>query len=96
MPEPADRPPPSRRDFEVDALRQRKFATPVDGVGLATHVRLPGIRAGFATTAGVFFAAECSADFGTRGANVHVRDSAIAAGGCEETFGVLHVVREDR
>src|SRR5690606_10939688 len=36
---------------ELDALRQRQGAAPVDGVGLATHVLLPRGGAGLPTTA---------------------------------------------
>ena len=33
------------RSVEGDALRQRQLARVVHGIGLATHVALPGIRA---------------------------------------------------
>src|SRR2546430_5983195 len=32
-------------DFELDSLSQRQLAAPVDRVGLAAHVGLPGVRA---------------------------------------------------
>src|SRR5262245_50109567 len=61
--------PPSA---ELDALRERQIARPVDRVRLAPHVDLPGVRAGFASPAGVLLAAESAADLGSRGADVHV------------------------
>lgn len=50
---------------EFDALGKRLVAAEVDGACLATHVRLPGIAARFATAAGILLAAEGTADFGT-------------------------------
>src|SRR6185312_13245818 len=58
--------------LERDALRQRQFAAPVDGVGLAAHVGLPGIRTRLASAARVLLAAEGSANFGARGTYVHI------------------------
>ena len=71
-------------------------AAPVDGVGLAAHVGLPGIRAGLAAAAGVLLAAEGAADLGARGAEVDVGDAAVAAGGRQERFRVLQPVGEQR
>src|SRR5690349_269441 len=82
-------------DLERDPLRQRQLATPVDGVGLAAHVRLPGVGPRLTTTARVFLAAERATDLGARGANVHVGDATVTAGGRQERFSVLQPVRED-
>src|SRR5689334_10126510 len=38
--------------LELDALRERELVRPVDGVGLAAHVGLPGVAPGFAAAAG--------------------------------------------
>ena len=53
-----------RGHLELDALRQREGLAVVDGVGGAPHIGLPCIRAGFATAAGLLFAAESAADLG--------------------------------
>ena len=85
----------SSTQIELDALRQRQLIGPVDGVGLAPHVLLPGIGAGFAPAAGFFFAAEGAADLGAGGADVHVGDAAVAARGRQEILGILQVGGED-
>lgn len=82
-------------DVEAYSLGQWKLGAVVDGVGGAAHVLLPGIGAGFAATAGLFFAAEGSADFGARGAYVDVGDAAVGAGGGEELFSFAQVHGED-
>src|ERR1700730_10685232 len=68
-------------DLELDPLRERQLTAPVHGIGLAAHVRLPGIGAGFAAAAGILFTTESAADFGPRGAEIDVGDTAVAAGG---------------
>src|SRR5688572_16508926 len=86
----------SGRDFEVDALSERQLQAPVDRVGLAAHVRLPAVRAGFAAAAGVLLAAECATDLRARSTDVDVGDTAIAASCGQEALGVLQPVGEDR
>ena len=86
----------SGADFEIDALRERQLLAPVDRVGLAAHVRLPGVRARLAAAAGVLLAAERAADLGAGRADVDVRDAAVAARRRQETLGVLQPVGEDR
>src|SRR5215470_8441309 len=83
-------------NLELDALRQRKLPTPVDSVGLAAHVCLPGIRARLAAAPGILLSAECTTDLGTRGTEVHVGDAAVATDRRQEGFGALQAVREDR
>src|SRR5580704_3523355 len=61
-----------RSDVEPNPLSERQLRTPVDGVRLAPHVRLPGIRARLAAAAGVFLAAEGAADLGPRSAEIDV------------------------
>src|SRR5690606_9313352 len=70
--DPADVP-----SAELHALGQRQFGGVVDRVRRPAHIRLPGVRAGFATAAGVFLAAERAADLRARGADIDIRDSAI-------------------
>ena len=60
-------------------------------MGLPAHVYLPGIGAGFAASAGFLFASEGPADFGSRGADVHVGNAAIGAGLGKEAFGFLSI-----
>lgn len=43
------------------------------GISGPTHVRFPGVRAGFAASAGFLFAAEGPADLGAGRADVHIR-----------------------
>src|SRR5580698_10128226 len=74
-------------NLEFDALRQRQFLGPVDGDRLPPHVRLPRIAAGFAAATGVLLAAERSTDFRAAGADVDVRETAIAAARAQECFG---------
>src|SRR5207244_10724166 len=73
---------------KFDALCKGQVATPVDGIGLAPHVRLPGVRARFTTAAGLFLAAEGAADFGSGGADVHIRNPAVASPRGQAPFGV--------
>src|ERR1700722_4874850 len=82
--------------IELNSLRERQLRAPIDGVRLAPHVGLPRIRARFTAAARVFLAAECAADLGTRGAQVHVRDPAIAAVGRQEPFRHLQPIGEYR
>src|ERR1700722_5601711 len=82
-------------DVEFDALGQRQGSGPVDGYGLAAHVSFPRVAAGFASASGFFFASERSADFGAAGADVHVGDTAIAAEGAQECFGVAQIIGEN-
>src|SRR6266403_29498 len=89
-------PRPSRSDVEPNSLSQRQLRAPVDGVRLAPHVRLPGIRARLPAAARVFLAAEGAADFGPRSAEIDVGDTAIAAVGGEEALRHLQSVGEDR
>src|SRR5262245_8840348 len=81
---------------ELDALRQRQLAAPVDRRRLPAHVRLPAVGAGLAAAASILLPAEGAADLGARGANVHVGDAAVAADRREELLGVLQAVGEDR
>src|SRR6202034_1582607 len=87
---------PWRLQLEGDALRERQLRRPVDGVGLAAHVGFPGIAAGFAAAAGVFFAAESPADFRAAGPDINVGDAAIAARVAEEALGREQVGGEHR
>src|SRR5437899_3220932 len=81
---------------ELNSLRERKFAGEIDRVGLAPHVLLPTIASAFAAAAGIFFAAERTANFRAAGAGVDVRDSTIAADRAHEFFRFAHVVGENR
>ena len=81
---------------ERDALGQGQLGAPVNRVGLATHVGLPGVGAGFAPAAGFLFTAERAADFGAAGSDVHVGDAAVAAQVRQERLGFKQVGREDR
>jgi hypothetical protein len=47
---------------ELNALRQRQIVTPIGGVRLTPHIGFPGIRAGFAPSAGFLFASKGAAD----------------------------------
>ena len=49
---------------ELNSLRQRQLAGEIDRVGLASHA-LPAIAAALAATAGLLFAAERAANYGT-------------------------------
>jgi hypothetical protein len=69
---------------------------PVDRVGLAAHVGLPGVGAGLAAAAGVLLAAEGAADLGAAGADVHVGDAAVAAAWERKRSASQQVVGEDR
>src|SRR6186713_414008 len=82
-------------DLEGDALGQRQFAAPVDGVGLASHVGLPRIRAGLASAAGVLLATKSAADLGAGSSDVHIGNAAVAARRGQERLGMLQPVGED-
>src|SRR5262245_8103260 len=81
---------------EADALREWQVPAPVDRIGLPPHVRLPCVRSGLASAAGLLLAAEGAADLGARGADVDVGDPAIAAGGGQESFCMLQPLRKER
>src|SRR6202035_3855721 len=68
-------------DLEFDPLRERQLAAPVHGIGLAAHVPFRAIGAAPAPSAGILLATERPADFGARGAEIDVGDTAVAAGG---------------
>src|ERR1017187_6494328 len=70
--------------LELDALRQRQLAGPVERVGLPAHVGLPRVAARFAAAPGILLAAEGAADLGATGADIDVGDAAIAAALAEE------------
>src|SRR5215831_5654059 len=95
-------PPPAPRaaslliDLELDPLRERQVPAPVDGVGLAAHVGLPGVRAGLAPAASVLLSTERAADLGARGTEVDVGDAAVAACGGEEGLCALQPIGEQR
>src|ERR1700730_18336661 len=67
-------------DLELDALSQGKLAAPVHRVGLTAHVRLPGVRARLAASAGILLSAERTASVRPGRAEVDVGDAAVAAG----------------
>src|SRR6185503_13133977 len=79
---------------ELDALRQRQRVRIVDRRGLSAHVRLPGIRAGFAPAAGFLLAAERAADFRAARPDVHVGDTTIRSRRRNEALRLLHILRE--
>src|SRR5258708_23816457 len=68
-----------RSDVEPNSLSERQLRAPVDGVRLAPHVRLPGVRPRFPAAARVLRAAERTTDLGARGAYIAVPATAIAA-----------------
>src|SRR5664279_1450530 len=86
---------PTRALAKLDALRERQFATPVDRVGLATHVGLPGVGPGLATAPCFLFTAERTADFGAGRSDVDVGDAAVTARCGQECLGRPHVQREE-
>lgn len=51
--------------IKFDPLSQRYFTTPVDRIGLSTHICFPGIRSTFATAACLFFTSEGAANLRT-------------------------------
>src|SRR5215469_14661459 len=83
-------------DLELDPLRERQLAAPVDRVGLAAHVGLPGVRAGLAAAAGVLLSTERATDLGSRGTEIDVGDAAVAARGGEESLCALQAIGEQR
>src|SRR5262245_45098157 len=78
-PAPVQSCPGSALQVEADALRERQCRTPVDRAGLPAHVRFPGVGARFAAATRFLFTAEGTADFGTRGADIDVGNTAVAA-----------------
>ena len=80
---------------ELNALRQRQVSGVVHRVGGAAHVGFPGVGAAFAAAAGLFFAAEGTANFGAAGADVDVGDAAVGACRAQERFGLADVGCED-
>ena len=82
-------------DVKPHALSQRKLAAVVDRARLPSHVRLPGIRAGFPPAARGLLPAKRTTDLGARRADVHIGDAAIRSGRRQEFAGFAQVVRED-
>src|SRR6202041_1935538 len=81
---------------EPYSLRQRHLSAPIDGIGLAPHIGLPGIRARLAPAAGVLFAAERTADFRAGGSKIDVGNAAVAAVSRQEPFSCLQAVGKYR
>ncbi len=81
---------------EFDSLRQWKFAGKIDRVRLPAHVLLPAIAPALATAPGLFFTAECTADFRATRSRVYIRDSTVASGCAHESLRFARVVCEDR
>ena len=67
----------SRRSQELHSLGQRQLTGVVDRVRRLTHVRLPRIRTGLTSAAGLLRATERAADLSTRGADVDVGDAGV-------------------
>src|SRR6185295_5255851 len=61
--------PAQHSDLESHSLGQGEILPPVDRVGLAPHVDLPGIGAGLASSSGLLFSPERTADLGPGGAD---------------------------
>ena|ERR1700704_4262116 len=81
---------------ELDSLRQREFRGKIDRVRLPAHVLLPAIAPALATAPGLFFTAECTADFRATRSGVYIRDSTVASGCAHESLRFARVVCEDR
>src|SRR5690606_18362078 len=71
---------------ELHSLGEREFGGVVDRVGGPAHIGLPGVRAGFPSTAGLLLPAERAADLRARGADIDIGDSAIRAVHGEESL----------
>lgn len=82
-------------DVELDALRQRKRRTVVDRASGATHVLLPRVTAGFATTAGFLLASEGATNFSSGRANVAVDEAAVTSSWTDPLEHILQVLCED-
>jgi len=82
-------------EFKLNALGQRQGVRVVDGAGRAAHVLLPSVRARLATAACLFFASECTTDFGAGGSNVAVNNSAVASKRTNPLEIVLEVFGEE-
>jgi hypothetical protein len=79
-----------------EALGERELGGPVDGVGLAAHVDLPGVAARLAAAAGFLLAAEGAADLGAAGADVDVGDAAVAEPSWPRKRSAWSMFGEDR
>ncbi len=80
--------------LESDTLSQWQRIAVIDRIGGSSHVVFPAVGTGFPSSTGVFFAAECTADFGPTGTDIHVGDAAVAAGSRQEQFGFAQVIGE--
>src|SRR5207247_9435195 len=80
---------------ELDSLCQRQLRGKVNRVGLAAHVILPAIASALATAAGIFLAAERTADLRAAGSRIHIGNSAIASHCTDEFLGFAYVVGEN-
>src|SRR5205085_8915280 len=78
-------------ELEFDVLGQGKVGGPVDSGGLAAHIGLPRVAAGFTSAPGFLFPSESAADFSAACADVDVGDAAIATPGTQEGFGRYQV-----
>jgi len=82
-------------DVELDSLCQRQIQPIVHGLSLPAHIRLPTVRARLPTASGLFLASECTADLGTTGTHVDIRDAAVRAPGRQKGLGFSQVGREN-
>jgi hypothetical protein len=67
--------PPAR--LKPDPLGQGQFSSPIDGIGLAAHIGLPGIRTRLASAARLFLTTEGPANLRTRGPHIDIRDPTV-------------------
>ena len=70
---------PAQSTSNLTPCASGRRAAVVDGAGLAAHIGLPGVGAGFAPAAGLLLAAEGAADLGAGRADIHIGDAAIGA-----------------
>jgi len=63
--------------FKLDTLSQRQLFGVVDGASGSTHVLLPSIGAGLATSASGLFTSKSTADFSSRSGNVDIDNTTV-------------------
>ena len=76
---------------KLDPLGKRQLLGPIDGVGLPSHIRLPGIRTGLSASTRFLFPTKCATNLRTRGSNIHIGNAAIASLSGQKPFGMSQI-----
>src|SRR5690606_27571853 len=82
-------------DVKPYPLGERKRIPVVNGIGLPTHIRFPGVRSRFTAASGILLSTKSPTDFSTGSAQIYIRNPAVTSRCTDEPLARLDAVRED-